>query len=97
MKKEIKMLGGEGILNENDLISFEKAEQRIIQDMDEGVWYDAEYIIKITKQREGLRRLRNLRKKGYIVQKIRMPELRTFFYRIIKEDQPSSLFNLENQ
>jgi hypothetical protein len=89
MKKEIKRLGGEGILNEEDIKDFSKVEKVIIENIREGVWYSAEHIIKVVGQREALRRLRDLRKKNYLVERKRISDYREFFYRITKLDNQS--------
>jgi hypothetical protein len=89
MKKEIKRLGGEGILNEEDIKDFSRVEKVIIENIREGVWYSAEHIIKVVGQREALRRLRDLRKKNYLVERKRVSDYREFFYRIRKLDNQS--------
>jgi hypothetical protein len=86
MNKEIKRLGGVGILNEDDIKDFSKAEKLLIENLEEGVWYPVAHIVQVLGQREALRRLRDLRKKGYVVDKQRISIFREFYYRIQKKD-----------
>ncbi len=80
--KQIKTLGGVGILNEEDLKDFSKAEKRIINLMSDGKWHRAAFIIVESRQREGLRRLRGLRTKGYKIEKRRDGFTREFYYKL---------------
>jgi len=84
--REIKRLGGEGILIEKDIIAFSKAEQAIIEWMEDGEWYSATSIIEASGQREGLRRLRDLRNKGFNVERKRISHLREFYYRLTSKE-----------
>jgi hypothetical protein len=83
---EIRAIGGDNAsaLTEDDLIDFSDAEKRIIDLMKDGRWYGDEQIIYVSQQREGLRRLRNLRKRGYTVEARRVGKNRGFEYRLIK-------------
>lgn len=85
-KIEIKRLGGEGILAAQDIEAFSEAEARIINYMGEGIWCSASSIIENSGQREGLRRLRNLRSKGFAVERMRVSAAREFFYRLTREE-----------
>ena len=82
MNREIKRLGGEGILIAQDIVAFSKAEQAIIEWMEDGAWYSASSIIEQSGQREGLRRLRDLRSKGFNVERKRVSAAREFYYRL---------------
>jgi len=86
MNREIARLGGEGILNEKDLVQFSEAQQAIIDFMQDGEWYSATSIIEWSGQREGLRRLRDLRSRGYCVEKTRLPGSRDFYYRLTQHE-----------
>lgn len=68
-------------MNDQDQKDFTKAEQRIYELMKDEKWYPAQAIIQASGQREGLRRLRNLRSK-YNVEMLRMPKSREFWYRL---------------
>ena len=83
MTTSINRLGGDGILTDEDLKDFSKAETRIIRLMEDGQWYGAERIIYYSQQREGLRRLRNLRSRGFVVERRRANgSNREFLYRL---------------
>lgn len=95
-RTEIKRLGGEGILVAQDIEAFSEAESRIIGYMGDGVWCSASSIIENSGQREGLRRLRNLRSKGFKVDRMRVSAAREFFYRLTREEPvKSTLSQLE--
>lgn len=84
--REIARLGGQGILTEQDLPSLSKAQQAIMSLMGDGNWHPASRIIEICGQREGLRRLRDLRSKGYTVERRRSGESRDFEYQIVQNN-----------
>jgi len=78
----IDALGGAGILTETDLPSLSEAEQRIAGLLGDGKWHSASIIIAYSGQREGLRRLRALRQRGFIVERKRDGVSRDYLYRI---------------
>jgi hypothetical protein len=94
MNNEIKRLGGEGILNDKDIREFSDAQQAIIDFMSDGEWYSATSIIEWSGQREGLRRLRDLRSRGFEVEKMRIKGSRDFFYRLTKVNPPTNQMEL---
>lgn len=59
----------EGYLTEEDLDEFSEAEARVVNFMWGRGWVPAQQIIDVANQRTGLRRLRQLRKKGFVVEK----------------------------
>ena len=87
-QRQIAALGGEGILREDDLPSFSDAENHILWLIQDGRWHLAPEIIRVSGQREGLRRLRGLRSKGFTIERRRVAESREFEYRLIP-DVPS--------
>lgn len=91
MNNPIKRLGGEGILNQHDVFQFTKVEKSLIEYMADQEWYSATCIIGWSGQREGLRRLRDLRQKSYVVERKRNASSRDFFYRLIPAPAPASL------
>lgn len=83
----IKGLGGEGILTPSDIVAFSEAEKRILELMEDGGWYCASDVIHVSKQREGLRRLRNFRDKGFSVERRKQEASeREFEYRLVREE-----------
>jgi hypothetical protein len=90
MNHPIKQLGGEGILNKDDLLDFSKAEQAILRWMQGGEWRSASSIIEQSGQREGLRRLRNLRSKGLVIERKRVSKEREFYYRMLTPTTPEN-------
>ena len=91
MNHPIKRLGGEGILNSTDILQFTKVEKALIEYMADEEWYSATCIIEWSGQREGLRRLRDLRQKGYLVERKRNAGSRDFFYRLIPTPAPAAI------
>jgi hypothetical protein len=83
MSNTIKSLGGVGILSEEDLSKFTGAMLKIVALMGDGEWYSATEIIKASEQREGLRRLRQLRGFGFKVERKRGGSRREFHYRLV--------------
>lgn len=80
---KILQLGGEGVLLEADLLDFSEAKRRIIQLMSNGEWWSATSIITASGQREGLRRLRDLRSDGFEVYRMRGGlDTREWWYRL---------------
>jgi hypothetical protein len=58
----IKALGGEGILSDGDLVDLGEGVRRAYELMKDGQWHSPEEIERVTGQREGLRRARELRR-----------------------------------
>ena len=54
-------------LTTKDFTDFNKAQQAVYSLMQDGRWYKAETIIKRSGQREGLRRMRDLRQHPSVV------------------------------
>jgi len=84
----IKSLGAEGILDESDLPKLRAACQRILDLMLDEKWHDAEEIRQAagtngTPASEGLRRMRELRKAGYTIER-RKAQGMLFEYRLSK-------------
>lgn len=95
MNREINRLGGAGILNDEDIKDFSKAQLAIIDFMSDGEWVSATSIIEWCGQREALRRLRDLRSKGFTVERKRIKGSRDFHYRLFKsEENGQSLLHL---
>lgn len=59
--KSAKALGGYKELTQKDIDDFSFAKKRIWELMKDGRWHTASSIIKASGQREGLRRMRDLR------------------------------------
>ena len=66
---------------EKDRSDFSEAEQKILNLLRQGGWHSASKIIEVSGQREGLRRLRALRQKGFEIEKQKL-EGREFIYRM---------------
>lgn len=78
-------LGGRGILTEDDLPSLSAATVRIYQLMSGGDWFYADDIERAAGQREGLRRMRDLRKlQGVTIERKRDYASRVFSYRMVR-------------
>jgi len=74
----------------NDMTQKDASELRagvreVMDLMRDGQWHDREEIIQAAKGSEGLRRMRELRKRGFSVEKQRKPETRSWSYRLIKK------------
>lgn len=82
--RDIARLGGKGILTEEDIPSLTQAQDRIVRRMSDELWHSATEIIGVSGQREGLRRLRDLRSKGYTIERQRRRDSREFYYRLTK-------------
>ena len=54
--------------------------------MEDRKWYSASSIIEQSGQREGLRRLRDLRSKGFNVERKRVSSQREFYYRLTPKE-----------
>lgn len=81
--RQIKSLGGERILRKSDIKDLNEAQERVWLLMVDGEWHTATAIIRAANQREGLRRLRELRSKDYRIERRRSWESREFEYRLV--------------
>ena len=81
-KKALKKIGGEKFLNGSDLKEFSKAEIKVYNLMIDSKWHTASEIISVSGQREGLRRLRELRNKGLVIETKREKGSRDFHYKL---------------
>ena len=76
--------GFEG-MTERDMSGLQEARRRVWKLMRDGQWHDATEIIDVAEQREGLKRLRELRSLGYVVERGRTdPESREWRYRLVE-------------
>ena len=81
---EIRSLGGDGILDPSDLQEFNEAEQRVLKLMLDYKWHTASEILDVAEQREGLRRMRRLRDRGYVIERSKVqPRSREWVYRLV--------------
>lgn len=71
-------------LTSQDLKDFGEAEMQILTFMRPGQWVTEDQLIKLTGQRQALRRMRELRKKGIKIEVKRFGDKRDFRYRIVK-------------
>ena len=71
-------------LTKKDNIDFTRAEKTILECMSDGKWHSASELIRITGQREALRRMRELRKKRSVkeIEKRRDGDSRDWSYRL---------------
>lgn len=84
--EEIRSLGGRGILKPADLPALTAAERRIFDLMLDHRWHTANEIIGVSGQREGLRRMRQLRRRGWEIERRRNTRAkwaRDFEYRLV--------------
>lgn len=67
-----------------DKIEFNRAEQLIFKKMSDGKWHTATELIRLTGQREALRRMRELRKRRSVldIQKRRESDSREWSYKM---------------
>ena len=79
--QQIKSLGGERVLSPEDVPQLSEATQRVRLLMSDGQWHTATEIIERSGQREGLRRMRELRRL-FLIQR-RREQGREFSYRLI--------------
>jgi hypothetical protein len=82
----LEAIGANGILAEEDIELLNAATVKILKLMRDGAWHSAEEIIQVSGQREGLRRMRTLRR-WYGIDRKRSGLTRTFYYRL--KYQPS--------
>lgn len=76
-------LGFEG-MTERDMSGLQEACRRVWRLMKDGAWHDAQAIIDAAGQREGIRRMRELRGLGYIVERDRSEGSREWRYRLVE-------------
>lgn len=81
--RQLSMLGGLGILNKDDLPELTEACRKIFHLMRDGEWHTADEIEAVAGQREALRRMRDLRKRGHKIEWMRDGDSRRFLYRMI--------------
>jgi hypothetical protein len=78
-----RRIGGEGTLTEPDLRDFQAATHRVYEMLSDHAWHSASEVYDVTKQRDGMRRLRELRQVGICVERDRPDETsREWWYRI---------------
>jgi len=85
-EKKIASLGGQGILRVSDLEDLRDSVRRVFELMSDGQWHRAK-AIKIaagggTEQSEGLRRMRELRDNGLVVEKRHVKGTRAHEYKL---------------
>jgi hypothetical protein len=85
--QRIKKLGGEGILTREDIGELDNQRLRVLYLMLDGRWHQANNIIRFSRGREGLRRMRELREiPGATIERDRSPfGNRDFMYRLVFE------------
>jgi hypothetical protein len=84
----IRRLGGEGILTEDDARETAAGTMRVLELMLDGAWYSAPQICAAAGDEfgpasEGLRRMRELRQRGYRVERKHIGR-RTWHYRLVE-------------
>ena len=85
-QRVIVALGGTGKLTESDVPELNAAALRILFLLSDGQWHTATKIIEASQQREGLRRLRQLRQAGYEINSRRMTgEGREWEYQLVSK------------
>jgi len=70
-------------MTERDFSGLQSACRRVYDLMKDGAWHTAQAIIDASGQREGIRRMRELRQIGYVVEERREPGRREWSYRIV--------------
>jgi hypothetical protein len=83
----ISQVGGVGILTLNDLPPLNEAVMRVFRLMRDGNWYSSETIIDVSEQREGLRRMRELRR-WYEIERAKDGGSRLWYYRLVQFQNP---------
>lgn len=86
MSTQISMLGGIGIINNDDVKDFNDQVKRVYRLMSDGNWHTRDEIEIAAggahgRAAEGIRRMRQLRTK-YVIERQRIPETREFAYRL---------------
>jgi len=66
-----------------DFAGLQSACRRVYDLMRDGEWHSAQAIIDAAKQREGLKRMRDLRQIGYTIETDRPGDGREFRYRLV--------------
>lgn len=89
--REIRAVGGEGILTKADMLDLEEAQRRVFHLMKDRKWHAADEIRMVAGSdghpaSEGLKRMRTLRPKlhsrGFVLNKSKVHGSRLFQYRI---------------
>lgn len=80
----VAALGGVGVLNTADVADLDAGCLKVLAFMRDGKWHDATSIIEASGQREGLRRMRELRRL-FKVERRRLDGKRDFEYRLTQE------------
>lgn len=70
-------------MTERDFSGLQSACRRVYDLMKDGQWHDAQAIIDASGQREGMRRMRELRQIGYTVEERRETGRREWQYRLV--------------
>jgi hypothetical protein len=70
-------------MTERDFSGLQSACRRVYDLMKDGQWHSAQAIIDAAKQREGLKRMRDLRQIGYTIETDRPGDGREFRYRLV--------------
>lgn len=89
-QREIRRLGGDGILTATDLPDLHSGTGRVFRMMLDGRWYSAEQIELAAGEngvpaREGLRRMRDIRKiPGFDIERKRLDGTRQWVYRLVR-------------
>lgn len=87
-KATIGDLGGWLVLNDRDLEELGEGTKRVFLLMRDGQWHTALQICRVAGTNgvpamEGLRRARELRQQGFVLDKKRKPGTRQFMYRLV--------------
>ena len=83
--REIRSLGGEEILHEGDVRDLNAAVARVMELMRDGRWYRSKAIKEASGLDSGMRRMRELRKHGWKIERRRIKGSRDFEYRMTKQ------------
>lgn len=70
-------------MTERDFAGLQAACRRVYDLLKDGEWHTAQAIIDAAKQREGLKRMRDLRQIGYTIETDRPGDGREFRYRMV--------------
>jgi len=82
VERQIRAIGGEGIVTPEDLSVFCEQRWRVFKMMSDGRWYTRPQIEAAARGADGLRRMRQLRDVGIVIPRRRIQGTRTFVYRI---------------
>jgi len=80
----IKSLGGVGILTSEDLLDFKEAGRKIARFMSQNEWVSEDQLIKVTGQRQALRRMRGLRGPVFGILKKKVSK-RGWVYKLVRK------------